>query len=812
MRKLLVIIFFLLFLATSNIFAQSSSTIISGKIVDEENKPIPGSSVTLLNLKDSVVVKIIPSDNNGQFSFDFIKNGGYFLKVSSLGFNSYRSEIIIIPVGQERFDAGNIKLKSKGQDLAAVEIKAIKPLVEVRADRMILNVSSSINAVGSNALELLGKSPMVRVDNSRISVNGKNGVSVYIDGKPTNLGGSDLASVLTGIQSSSIDAIEIITNPSAKYPAAGNAGIINIRLKKDKSLGFNGNVSFTSSFAHTPKYDGSINLNYRDKKYNVFGSYGYQYGKNRTLSDFFREVNNNNVITTLDQSAIYTRTNDNHNYRGGIDLFLSGKSTLGFLINGGLQNGPFTSQSSTNIYTGTNVLDSILNSSNNQTKNLRRINYNGNYQYQDAEGRSLGIDADYTSFKNDLNALLPNEFVRPDNSLIRKNNIRTSASTDIDIKSIKADYEQKALSGKLSFGLNYNDVSTRNSFQYFNAKNSNPEVLDPAQTRDFSYKEKVSAAYLSYNRDFKKINFQIGLRAEQTAANGGLTTIMASNYRNVDTSYTNLFPNGSINLVINKYSSLGFSYSRRIDRPSYEDLNPFITPLDELTFSQGNSFLKPQYTDNYQFTYKYKIITAIAGYSHVKDYFTQVLDTLAGNKSIQTVKNIPVQNVFNLGVTAQFSITKWWSNYSFLSISNTRFAGNLNKAILDIDQTKLFIYNDNTFVLPKSWSTQLTTYYNGPSLNGATRYGGMWTLDYGIQKKLFNDNAIFKLLVTDVFNTLRTNGLINFSGTYLRSHFQTESRQLRLSFTYRFGEKTVKQARKRTTSAESESKRLKGQN
>ncbi|SFF10308.1 Outer membrane receptor proteins, mostly Fe transport [Chitinophaga sp. CF118] len=783
------------------IFSGVNGQIISGNVVNEHNEPMIASGVSLLRATDSFLVKILPADTRGNFLFDNIKEGTYYVTVVASGFRKYKTDIFTV---KDSITLPVITLVQYAKELAAVEVRSTKPIIEVKADRMIFNVSSSINATGSNALELLGKSPGVRVDNSSLSVNGKNGVIVYIDGRPTNLSGNDLAAVLTGIPSANIEAIEVITNPSSKYPAAGNAGIINIRLKKSQSLGLNGSTSVTASFAHTPKYDFSGNFNYRNKFYNLFGNYGYQYGDNRTLSHFFRQVSGN----TFDQRATYIRTSDNHNYKGGADFFLSKRSTLGVLINGSALSGPFKTTSSTDIYRTPGVVDSFLNSANNQTKRLRRVNYNINYQYKDTVGRSLNIDADYNTFRNNMNSAQNNEYKMDPDSILGINNIRTIALTDIDIRSVKVDYEQKALAGKLGIGAYYNDVSTENDFKVFDRSNTY-EKLDSSMTSNFAYKEKIYAGYISYSRAINKVSFQLGLRAEATSALGSLTTLDAGAYRSLDTSYLNFFPGASLSYKLNNYSTWGLSYSRRIDRPGYEDLNPFVNILDELTLSKGNTFLKPQYTDNFQLSYNYKRYTAMLGYSRIKDFFTQVLDTVDGNKSVQTVKNIPYQYVLNFTTTAQFDVTKWWGVYCYLDINNSTYKGNLNNSYLDINVTRFLIYSENSFDLSHGWSAQLSGYYNGPAATGTTRWKEIWTVDAGLQKKVFDNNGTVRLSVTDIFNTLRPGGLIDFGGTYLRSDFRSESRRLKISFSYRFGKKSVKQARTRTTSADTESKRLK---
>ena len=267
MKYIITIILVTFFAASS--FAQNPAQ-VSGKITGDNDKPLSEATITLLKAKDSSLFKSALTNSNGVFKILSVKPGSYFITVTSVGYTKKSSATFTIAEGQD-YAATPMALLHSATSLEAVTIQAKKPMIEVKADKTVFNVENSINATGSNAFELLQKSPGVLTDkDDNISLMGKNGVKIYIDGKPTQMAGADLAAYLRSINSADIESIELITNPSAKYDAAGNAGIINIRLKKNKNYGANGNVASGIAFGHTPKYNNSLSLNYRNKKINLF--------------------------------------------------------------------------------------------------------------------------------------------------------------------------------------------------------------------------------------------------------------------------------------------------------------------------------------------------------------------------------------------------------------------------------------------------------------------------------------------------------------------------------------------------------------
>ena len=642
-------------------------------------------------------------------------------------------------------------------------------------------------------------------------MNGKNGVKIYIDGKPSQMDGKDLAAILKGMPSSDIEAIEIITNPSAKYDASGNAGIINIRLVKNKGLGLNGNAALTSTFAKTPKYNGSLGLNSRGKLVNVFGNYSYFTGDYSNTLKLYREQSNKGTLNTYDQENKMVDHNYNNSFKVGSDFFISKKSTLGVLVNGNLITGPWDNSSRTLISSQAGKIDSVLVASNRMEQKRNNLNYNINYRYADTSGRELNVDADYGTFDSKANSFQPNKYTNADGTKIfNQKDYRNNTSSNIKIKSIKADYEQKLFGGKLGAGFKLSQVRTDNDFIFYNVVEGLNQ-LDTNQTNRFAYKEDVNAAYVNFNKTIKKWSVQFGVRMEHTHAAGDLTALKGESGKKVDTSYLNFFPSGGVTYNVNKNNSVGVTYSRRIDRPGYQDLNPFEYKLDELTYQKGNPFLKPQYTDNVQLVHTFKqFLTTSLGYSHVKDFATQVTDTADGTKTFVTNKNIASQNIYSINISAPLRIKKWWNGYASVNAFHSEFKGKLNNDNLNIGVTSLSFYSQQTFTLSQTWSTEVSGFYNAPSVEGTTRSNAMWKIDWGIQKKVMASKGTVKLSVNDVFNSMKWSGTVNYGGLKMNMANKWESQQLKLAFTYRFGNKNVKSSRERKTGLEDEQNRIKG--
>ncbi len=788
---------------------------ITGVVKDDQGKALFAVNVMLQKSKDSSIVKMAATNNSGIYEFTNIQPGKYFIGISHISHTQKTSATFDLS-GTGNITVPEMSLEKASKSLEAVVVSSKKPMIEVKADKTILNVEGTINAVGDDVLELLRKAPGVLLDkDDNISLSGKNGVQIYIDGKPTPLSGADLTAYLKNIQSSQVEAIEIITNPSAKYDAAGNAGIINIRLKKNKAFGTNGSVNAGYAVGVYSKYNTGLSLNNRNEKINTFGNYNFNDAIRAGYMKLYREQ----LDTIFNQRNNMKMGNTTHGFKTGVDYFVNPKSTIGVLINGNISANDNATESRTPIsYKPTGVVDRIL-TANNKTESTRdNLNFNFNYRFADTSGHELTVDADYGFFRTKTDQLQPNIYFNPGmTNEISRTIYNFITPTDIDIYTLKADYEQKYMGGKLGIGFKSSIVNTTNNFGRYNVV-GNTKTLDVPRSNQFDYSENINAVYLNYNKSFKGFMFQAGLRLENTNNSGDSYGLKAnaevdySSKQTIERHYTNLFPSAAITLNKNPMKQWSLSFSRRIDRPAYQDLNPFEFKLDEYTFQKGNTELRPQYTNSIAITniYKYKLTTTL-NYSHVSDVFTQLIDTAEKSKSFITKKNLATQNIVSLNLSYPFS----YKNYSAFTSLNTFYShykadfGGGNRVInLDVVSYNLYMQHSIKFGKKKDWTAELSGFYTAPSIwQGTFESGALWKLDGGIQKNIFGGKGNIKASVSDIFKTLTWNGISNFAGQYMVASGNFESRQFRVNFSYRFGNNKVKAARNRKTGTDDESKR-----
>jgi iron complex outermembrane receptor protein len=787
---------------------------VKGSVKDEQGKALSGATVALKKVKDSALVKLAATNTSGEYSFTGINAGSYFLAVSYTGHVARNSPSFEVS-GAGDVTAPDVALTKASGQLKEVVVAARKPMVEVKADKTILNVEGSVNAVGQDALDLLRKSPGVVVDkDDNLTISGKNGVQVYVDGRSTPLNGKELSDYLRTLQSSSIEAIEIISNPSAKYEAAGNAGIINIRLKKNKSFGTNGSVNAGFNQGITPKYNGGFSLNHRNKHVNLFGNYSYNDNTNENNINLHREV----ADTIFDQASKLLIDNKSHNFKAGMDYFLTKRSTIGIMTNGSFSNMAFNNYSRTTIAAGPNKqLDRILIADNTNDNKKNNVNANLNYRYADSTGHELNVDADYGAYRNKSDQYQPNFYFDPNNNPLYSRIYDMVAPTDIDIYSMKADYEQNFKKGRLGLGGKISFVESSNDFDRFDVDPaSGVGKLDILRSNDFIYKENVNAGYINYNRQFKGIMIQAGLRVENTHATGrskGITVDNNGNLVDYDSTftrdYTNLFPSAAVTFNKNPMSQFSFTFSRRIDRPNYQDLNPFEFKLDEYTFRKGNTGLVPQYTNSIgvTHTYKYRLNTTL-NYSHVKDIFAQLVDVTEKSKSFITQKNLATQDIVSLNISYPFQY-KWYSIFANLNTYYSKYKADLGvDRKVDLDVVAANFFAQQTFRLGKGWTGEMSGFYSSPTIwQGTIKSRTIWSIDGGVQKTILKGNGNIKASVSDIFRTFKWKGTSDFAGQHTIASGNFESRQLKLNFTYRFGNSQVKAARQRKTGLEEETKR-----
>lgn len=806
MKRKLLFLGTIIFLTVTQLKAQM---LIKGIVRDDQNETLPGVAVSLLKAKDSSLIKATFSDVSGAYEAEGRLNDTVLLSYSNIGFQTKYSVPFVIKDTSD-FMMLEVKLETENKKLQNVVITSRKPTIEVHADKVVFNVEGSINASGNNALELLQKSPGVMVDNNdNISLKGKNGVKIYIDGKMTQLDSKSLADYLKSISSNDIEAIEMIANPGSKYDASGNAGIINIRLKKNKKFGTNGSVELGGGRGLTTRGNSGASLNYRDKKVNLFSNVSAYTGGNKNDLLLYRVQND----TLYNQHTTMKNRWKGINAKAGADYFLDAKNTIGVVVTSNFSNGSFSSDGNTNIYKqGSDQLTQTLKASNKVPNHSTNADFNLNYRYVDTNGTEIGFDADYGLYRSKSSSYQPNYYFSPQDVPMYQIINGNSSPSNINIYTAKLDFEHKLGKGKIGFGAKYANVKTDNSFDFYNYPTNDAPVVDLSHSNRFVYTENVNAGYINYSRTFSKWSLQAGLRAEQTNSEGLLTRAdgVAQTDDDVKKNYLDFFPSTAISYTLNKDNSIGFNYSRRIDRPNYQDLNPFENKLDQLTYEKGNAFLKPQYTNVLELNYTFKsMVTASVGYSHVKDYAVVITDSINGSATYLQRRNLASQDVYSFNIASPLPIRKWWNGYVNFWVNYQAIDGAFNNVNLSIKAASFGAYLQQTFTLGKGYSAEVSGWFNGNGLEGTWKQKPIGEMDLGVQKRFWNDKANLKLSLSDVFNTIHFKGTSDYGGTYMNINQKNESRILRINFTYRFGSNQIKETRQHKTALDSEGSRIK---
>ena len=809
-KKISVIgLFILLSLA---IHAQNTgNSKVSGKVMLDNHQVAKNATISLLRSQDSAAIKLGVPDNNGYFEFENITAGSYLISITYAGYKKYFSAVFLINDTSPQNNLSTISLVQSNATLADVTVQSRKPFIERKADRLIVNVENSITSAGSTALEVLEKSPGVLVNQeSGINLKGRSGVTVMIDGKPSPLSGADLITYLKSIPSSSIERIEIITNPSAKYDAAGNAGIIDIRFKKDKRQGYNGSFGVSSGQGVYNRSSATASINYRNKKWNLFGNESFVTAKGFThffiSRKFFNPVNNT-VESVFDQTTYTRQPQHSNNIKAGADFYADSKTVVGVLFNGTFYEGRRNGLSNSEISNPSGALQYT-----NQTSNLlkdKRYNVFGNFNFKhtfDSTGKELNADIDLGR----INAKPFQDIFSSTNDL---NNIPLSSSTQksdqqstITVKSFKADYTNPLKhNAKLEAGIKASFVTTDNDVKFFNIINGN-SVLDANRSNHFIYTENVNAAYLNYNKEFKKTGIQAGIRMEHTSTRARQVTTNQNNRK----SYVQLFPSFAVTQKMAGKQEVSLSYSRRIDRATYRQLNPFKILVDSYTFVLGDPNLKPSLTDSYQFGYTFNgKYSATLSYVKSKDVITDVFiqDDITKISS-QIPANIQTFRQYDFAVNIPVAIQKWMNSTINASVYYNKYSSPLQGGQLKNNFVTWDINLTNSFVIgKKGWSAELNGFYQSKQAWGQFIIRNLAQVSTGIQRISANKKSVFKISAADILSTNHIAVIVKYLNQDWHTDRTWDSRFVTFSYTYRFGKNTVARARQRSSGVEDEKRR-----
>ena len=795
------------FIFQTMLFAQQGS--IRGNIKDETNTGVEFANV-LLYTADSVYVKAALTDEAGNFTIDQLQTGNYYLKVSHLVYTSYLSPII--DVDSRPIILEPIILTSNVKKLAEVTIQAKKPFIERQLDKLVVNVEQSILAAGSSLLEVLERSPGVIVNQeSSLNLKGKSGVIVMFDGKPTPLSGADLITYLKTIPSSNIQNIEIITNPSARYDAAGNAGIINIRFKKDQRQGLNGGLTLSYGQGVYPKPNASINFNYRKKNINFFGSYAHARPTQLTRffihRNFFDELRNPKAA--FDQTSFVKQPIVSNTTRLGLDYYIGKKTIIGALVSGNWSKQMRDGNTNTIVSTANNEIDYTTQTSITMDDQRQNGFANINFKHQlNDKGKEVTADIDYGEYTAATLQDISNINKYANGSLLSSDLLNTNQNGNITVQSIKADFVNPInKTSKWEAGIKLSQVKSDNDVKFFNILQGS-SLLDPGRSNHFVYDENVSAAYTSYAKEFKKIDIQAGLRMEHTNTHG---TQLATN-ESFSRNYINWFPNIVFNLKPSDKNQYTVSFAKRIDRPSYRQLNPFRLFVDTYTYVVGDPKLKPVITYNYELnhTFKSKYVTTLT-YTRSREVITDIFVQDDATKiSYQIPANLQNFDQFNIGLYIPVTTKKWLNSTITANGYWNKYDSPLQGGNLVNEYSSWDIRVANAINLGKSWNAEVNGFYQAQNAWGLFIIKDLAQVSLGIAKTSKDRNTTFKFALSDIFLTNHIAVEVDYQNMDFYTDRTWDSRVATLSITTRFGKNTVTRARQRNTGVEEEKRRANG--
>lgn len=776
------------------VFAQDKRT-IHITILNEQKSALEAATVYLLSA-DSVVMRSAAAGTTGVFEFAEIKTGKYFVKASRAGYNDGYSALIDLE--KNITFSIIITLTAKSTQLNAVTVVSKKPAIQFLADKTVINPEASISNAGATVMDVLEKSPGITVNkDGSIIMKGKPSVTVLIDGKLTQLSGADLQAYLSGIPASQIDVVELIENPGAKYDASGNAGIINIKMKANKVKGFNGSVNLSVGKGVYNKTNNSLNLNYRNGKTNWFLNYGQRSSNEfQEIWTLRRYVNRNNQDSALLEQPNFGKNSQvGQNIKTGFDLFLNKKTTLGFVFTGGIFNRRAKSYSDIKWMDANYKLDSIISTSgeNNRKFNRGGVNVNGKFKLN--ESSELAADLDYVNFKINGDQQFQTQLLAPGSDVqANKGNIPSR----LKIFTAKLDYTKRHKNFVLETGLKTAYNKTNNLAEYYLQTNSSGWQPDLSRSNHFLYNESISAAYASVDADKGKWHWQAGLRYEYTfykARQLGNAAVKDSAFTN---NYGSLFPTAFASYQADSNNSITFRAGRRIDRPPFQQLNPFLTILNKYTFEGGNPFIRPQYTWNIAVAHTYKqMLTTEFSYSYLKDYFSQIfiIDSNSSNVNkniiIYTRGNVGSFQNFGITETFQYPLAKWW-NLTAVAVYNYKIIKGVVWAPLEARISQLNMSINNQFQFKKGWSFELSGYYQTRSQIDLQEWlQPQGEMNIGVAKQILQKKGTVKLSVRDLTYFQNYSGYSTFQNSVEPFTIKWDSRVVRLSFSWRFG-KTMK--------------------
>lgn len=777
-------------------------------VVNEKQQMAAGVSVELISAVGKALVKVAVTNEQGQAVFTNIAAGKHYFTITAVGYQSQTTELYDFPLPEATQKKQLVKLLPNVADMKGVTVVGTRPFVQHVQGKTLINVDAAVTNVGTTVLEVLEKSPGVMVDrNGTISLQAKTGVLVLIDDKPTYLSGTELSNLLGSMSSSQVDQIELMVNPPAKYDASGNAGIINIKTKKNKQKGFNGNLTVSAGQGRYSKNNNSLVLNFRNGKFNAFLTYSMNWNKYFTDIYALRNYYNSNgtVSSILDQPTYFSGRSFNNTLKTGVDYYISSKTTIGISLAGITSSRKGKGSAGATWKNPSGFVDSSVITNSTSGNIFRNGNLNLSFKHAINKWQDLSVDVDWLNYALRSEQAFNNRLLAPGGYTDAS---RGDIPSSIHIVSARADHSLRfGENGKLESGFKTSHISTDNLAEYelFNGVQWMP---DAGKSNHFLYKENIHALYSSFETRQKRISFQAGLRYEYTGYDANQLGNSARKDSAFSRNYQGLFPSGYFSFQADSSNGFTFTAGRRIDRPAFQKLNPFVFIINKYTYQSGNPFFLPQYSWNMELSHQYRsLLTTTLSYSIIKNYFSQLFLTDTSGILIYSEGNVGKATIWGLSVGVQASPLKWWSftgqaifNHKDLAgYGGNNYASNINQLNFNLN---------NQFKLGKIYTAELSGFYTTRARNDLQELlYPTGQVSVGVARPVFSKKSTLKLSVRDIFFTQAMEGLTQFQ--YSDEYFilRRDTRVVNLSLNWRFG-KPMKQIKKSGGGAGDEMQRV----
>ena len=796
---LLSFLFFSFFVRAQNKSGNGDGIIIGRVINAQTEKPMEYVSVKLLTLKDSLVLSGVYTDDDGKFNLENLAYGSFLLKISLSGFETQFISQVTFSATTKLFNTGSIKLsQDKVVALESVKVIGKSDVLTTGIDKKIYNVAEDLSVKGGTVNDILNRLPSVEVDqDGNVMMRGEGTVTILIDGRPSSLSGGNGKTLLDALPAGSVERIEIVTNPSAKYNPDGTSGIINIVLKKNKLKGLNGSVSAnlgSGDLTGGNVAEGNASLSYRNGWVNVYGIYNYRYLEGyRNNYSFIKQTFDSGTSLLVDQNRTGTDLNAGNTFRLGADFYMKGRNTLAFSATGNVGRRDRTGDLWSNVYSDpTSSTDLWRRISYDPTQQHNYdVNLNFRHDLKDDRGNYV-IDMSQSFGNESIQGYYQSIYYNPDSSLSNKRDLNQQLfnKEKNNISNLQFDYTYlfPKINARMEVGAKaiiaqqaVNPTSeTQDSI-------TNEWFQDTLANFNYRYDEQIYSVYGIFGQQIGKFKYQGGIRLEQAYQ---IPNLLTDTLRIVN-DYFNYFPSAHIRYSLAEKTEIGLSYSKRITRASSADMNPFTTYADPFNLRRGNPYLKPEYIDSYDFSFsmdkKKWSVLASAYYRNNKGVITRFKEFYENGTSAVTFKNISETKTFGQELIITYKPYAWWRNTFSWNGNYIWYITNLAELPNRKGYVTNFKYNTAIEFWNKTASVQLSVTYNGRriTVQGIAQRQG--PVDLAFEKKFMQGKFAVGTRITDIFNKQGFYFEVDRPGVYQESEFKWLTRRIFLTASYKFG-------------------------